>query len=105
MVSLCRLVEVMCEKPAKIFGIFPRKGLLEPGSDADVLIFDPMKEHTIHAAEQHVKTDYSMYEDRKVLGAPELVMQRGEILLQDGELKVEKGRAQFLEASPAGVTL
>ena len=64
-----------------------------------------MKEHTIHAAEQHVKTDYSMYEDRKVLGAPELVMQRGEILLQDGELKVEKGRAQFLEASPAGVTL
>lgn len=101
MVSLCRLVEVMCEKPAKIFGIYPRKGLLEPGSDADVLIFDPMKEHTIHAAEQHVKTDYSMYEDRKVLGAPELVMQRGEILLQDGELKVKKGRARFLESNPA----
>lgn len=105
MVSLCRLVEIMCEKPAKIFGIHPRKGVLQPGSDADVLIFDPTKEHTINAINQHVNTDYSMYEDRKVLGAPELVMQRGEILLQDGELKVEKGRAQFLEASPAGVRL
>jgi dihydropyrimidinase len=98
-VSLCRLVELMAEKPAKIFGLYPRKGVLQQGSDGDVLIFDPMKEHTIKAANRVTKSDYSMFEDRSVLGAPELVIQRGEILLEDGELKATKGRARFLEAS------
>jgi dihydropyrimidinase len=98
-VSLCRLVELMAEKPAKIFGLYPRKGVLQKGADADVLIFDPTKEHTISAANQHTKTDYTMYEERRVLGAPELVMQRGEVLLENGELKAAKGRARFLEAA------
>ena len=97
-VSLPRLVELMTEKPARIFGLWPRKGALLPGSDADVLIFDPTREHVIEAAKTHTRTDYSMYEDRRVLGAPELVMQRGEILLENGELKATKGRARFLEA-------
>jgi dihydropyrimidinase len=99
-VSLCRLVELMAEKPAKIFGLYPRKGVIQKGADADVLIFDPMKQHEIRTADQHTKTDYTMYEGRTCLGAPELVMQRGEVLLEDGELKATKGRAQFLEASP-----
>jgi len=98
-VSLCRLVELMAEKPAKIFGLYPRKGVLQKGADGDVLIFDPMKEHTIKAANRVTRSDYSMFEDRSVLGAPELVMQRGEILLENGELKAVKGRARFLEAS------
>jgi dihydropyrimidinase len=98
-VSLCKIVELVTEKPAKIFGLYPRKGALQKGSDADVLIFDPMKEHTIKAANRLTKSDYSMYEDRTVLGAPELVMQRGEILMENGELKATKGRARFLEAS------
>jgi len=100
-VSLCRLVEVMAEKPAKIFGLYPRKGVLQAGSDADVLIFDPTREHVINATRTHTKTDYSMYENRRVLGAPELVMQRGEVLLENGELKATKGRARFLEATGA----
>jgi len=98
-VSLCKIVELVTEKPAKIFGLYPRKGALLKGSDADVLIFDPMKEHTVKAANRLTKSDYSMYEDRTVLGAPELVMQRGDILLENGELKATKGRARFLEAS------
>ncbi len=97
-VSLCRLVELMAEKPARIFGLYPRKGVLQKGSDADVLIFDPTKEHVINATSRHTKADYSMYENRHVLGAPELVMQRGEVLLEKGELKATKGRARFLEA-------
>ena len=100
-VSLCRLVELMAEKPARIFGLYPRKGVLQAGSDADVLIFDPTREHIINATNQHTKTDYSMYENRRVLGAPELVMQRGEVLLENGELKAIKGRARFLEATGA----
>ena len=98
-VSLCRLVELMAEKPAKIFGLYPRKGVLQKGADGDLLIFDPMKAHTIKAANRVTRSDYSMFEDRSVLGAPELVMQRGEILLEDGELKAVKGRARFLEAA------
>ena len=66
-----------------------------------MLIFDPTKEHIINATSQHTKTDYSMYENRRVLGAPELVMQRGEVLLENGELKATKGRARFLEAKGA----
>ena len=97
-VSLPRLVELMTEKPARIFGLWRRKGALLRGSGADVLIFDPTREHVIEAAKTHTRTDYSMYEDRRVLGAPELVMQRGEILLENGELKATKGRARFLEA-------
>ncbi len=98
-VSLCKLVELCAEKPARIFGLFPRKGILQKGADADVLIFDPTKEHMVHAADRVTNSDYSMYEGRVLLGAPELVMQRGEVLLENGELKVTKGRALFLEAS------
>ena len=100
-ISLCKLVELMAEKPAKIFGIYPRKGVLQAGADADVLIFDPTREHEVRGVTQHTKTDYTMYEGRRCLGAPELVMQRGEVLLENGELLVTKGRAQFLEAEPA----
>jgi dihydropyrimidinase len=100
-VSLCKLVEIMAENPARIFGLYPRKGVLQKGSDADVLIFDPTREHVINASNQHTKTDYTMYENRRVLGAPELVMQRGEVLLEKGELKATKGRARFLEAKAA----
>ena len=99
-VSLCRLVELMAEKPARIFGLYPRKGVIQQGADADVLIFDPTKEHEIRMVGQHTKSDYTMYEGRRCLGAPELVMQRGEILLENGELRATKGRAQFLEAEP-----
>ncbi len=100
-VSLCKLVEIMAENPARIFGLYPRKGVLQKGADADVLIFDPTREHVINATNQHTKTDYTMYENRRVLGAPELVMQRGEVLLENGELKAVKGRARFLEAKGA----
>lgn len=99
-INLCRMVEMMAEKPAKIFGLYPRKGVLREGADADVLIFDPTKEHVIKAVNQHVKTDYTMYENRRVLGAPELVMQRGEVILENGELLATKGRAKFLESTP-----
>lgn len=97
-VSLCKLVELCAEKPAEIFGLAPRKGFLQKGADADVLIFDPTKEHTVRTENLVTNCDYTMYEGRKILGTPELVMQRGEVLLENGEIKATKGRAQFLEA-------
>lgn len=97
-VSLPKLVELCAENPAKIFGLYPKKGVLQKGSDADVLIFDPTKEHIVRAVDRVTNADYSMYEERKLLGAPHLVMQRGEVLLRDGELLAQDRRGEFLES-------
>jgi len=93
---LCTLVRAMSEMPAKIFGIYPQKGVLQEGSDADLVIFDPTKVHTITQATQHSNASYTLYEGQACLGAPTLVMQRGEVIVKGSELKGEKGRGGFL---------
>ena len=95
-ITLPRLVQLVCENPARIFGIYPQKGVLQKGSDADVVIFDPGAAHTISAEDLHLKVDYSMYEGRKCVGAPTLVMQRGNILMENGELKASAGQGKYL---------
>ena len=95
-VTLPRLVQVLCENPAKIFGLYPQKGALESGSDADIVIFDPSIEHTLGAESQHCIADFTMFEGKTVLGKPVFSMQRGEILIRDGEMKRSKGRARYL---------
>lgn len=95
-ITLPRLVQVLCEGPARIFGMYPRKGTLSPGSDADLVIFDPSATHVIRAADQGLKTDYSMWEGRECVGAPTLVMQRGAVLVADGRLQATPGQGVFL---------
>lgn len=95
-ITLPRLVELFCENPARIFGLYPQKGVIQKGADADIVIFDPTAPHTIRAKNLHLKVNYSMYEGRKCLGAPALVMQRGKILMEKGELKVDPGRGRYL---------
>ncbi|MCH8206690.1 MAG: amidohydrolase family protein [Chloroflexi bacterium] len=95
-ITLCRLVQVMCENPAKIFGLYPRKGCLQAGSDADIVLFDPSLRHTLSAEAQHCKSDFTMFEGKEVLGKPVFSMQRGEIVIEDGELRRPAGRARFL---------
>ena len=95
-ISLNRLVEVMCEKPARIFGLYPRKGTLTEGSDADIVLFDPFASHTIRDQHPQLKVDYSLYENRSCLGAPTTVIQRGRVLMEQGELKAGPGGGQFL---------
>ncbi len=95
-VTLPQLVETVTEKPARIFGLYPQKGVLEKGSDADLVIFDPAIAHRVEAGNQHVKIDYTMYEGRECLGAPVFVMQRGNTLLKDGEFKAKPGQGKFL---------
>jgi dihydropyrimidinase len=95
-ITLPRLVKLACENPAKIFGLYPRKGILQEGSDADVVIFDPGVSHVIKAKNQHLKVDYSMYEGRVCLGSPGLVIQRGKILMEEGELKAEPGQGKYI---------
>ncbi len=94
--SPSRLVQVMCENPARIFGLFPQKGTIQLGSDADLVLFDPARKQCITHARQHSHATYTPYEGVEVLGTPVLSMQRGNILLEDGALKSSPGRGQFL---------
>ncbi len=93
----------MCENPAKIIGLYPKKGTVVEGADADIIIFDPAKRYVIEDRNPLLNVDYSMYETRTGLGAPVAVLQRGNILMENGELKGRPGKGEFLPASRVSV--
>jgi len=95
-ITLRRLVEVMCEAPAKIWGLYPNKGTIAIGSDADLVILDPSIQWTISSSNQHSKANYTLYEGWQCLGKPIMVIQRGEILMEKDELLAKPGRGRFL---------
>ena len=95
-ISLHKFVEVTSTNPAKIFGMFPTKGTLAVGTDADIVIFDPEKEHTISVDSHHMNVDYSSYEGWKVTGKTETVLLRGKVVIDNGEAVVEPGYGQFI---------
>ena len=97
--SLVRLAQVMSENPARIFGLYPQKGTLQLGSDADLVIVDPVISHTIKQETQHSHATYTLYEGRTCLGKPVLSMQRGKVVLEDGELHVPAGEGTFLRTN------
>jgi dihydropyrimidinase len=101
-ISLNRWVELCCTNPAKLFGCYPQKGLVAPGADADVTIWDPAAKHTISAATNHHAIDYSLYEGWEVTGAPRTVLSRGRVLVHDGEWKGEAGAGQFVHRRQFG---
>lgn len=94
--SLVRLVQVLCENPARIFGLYPRKGSIAVNSDADLVVFDPNREFTIRADNQHSNVGYTLFEGRTVLGWPEMSFQRGKRVLWKGEIVAEPGQGHFL---------
>ena len=96
-VTLPRLVEVLSEQPAKIFGLYPRKGAIDEGSDADIVILDPAMPFTIPEQNPFLKVDYNMFAGRKGLGAPTMVMQRGRVLMQKGKLQAQAGQGEYLQ--------
>jgi dihydropyrimidinase len=100
-ISRERWVEVISTAPARMFGLYPRKGVVAVGSDADLVIYDPTAEHTINAKTHHMDVDYSCYEGRSVTGRSDIVLSRGEVVVRDGAFLGAKGRGQFLRRSPA----
>jgi dihydropyrimidinase len=104
-ISLNRMVELLCTNPAKLFGLYPRKGTIAVGSDADIVVFDPEKTLTITAADQHSKTDYNLYEGTEVTGSPEVVLLRGNVLVEGGELVAEPGIGRFVARARFGEEL
>jgi len=104
-ISLNRMVELLCTNPAKLFGLYPRKGTLAVGSDADVVVFDPEKKVTISAATHHSKSDYNLYEGTQVQGSPEVVLLRGHVLVENDQLVARPGLGQFIKRAKFGAEL
>ncbi len=96
-ISLNRFVELTSTAAAKIFGLFPKKGTIAVGSDADIVVFDPNREQTISAATHHMRVDYSAYEGWTVKGVTETVLSRGSVLVEHGEWKGKAGDGRFLK--------
>ena len=96
-ISLNRFVELTSTAPAKIFGLFPRKGTIAPGSDADIVIFDPNRTITLSARTLHMKVDYNPYEGRQVTGATDTVLSRGRLVIENGQLAARGGSGSFLK--------
>jgi dihydropyrimidinase len=96
-ISLNRFVELTSTAAARMFGLFPRKGTIAVGSDADIVIFDPNGEQVISAATHHMNVDYSAYEGRRLKGVVETVLSRGSVVVEGGEFKGKAGAGQFLK--------
>lgn len=96
-ISLNKYVEVASTNAAKIFGMWPRKGTLAPGSDADIVIFDPNEKHTLSAKTHHMNVDYSAYEGWELTGKVKTVLLRGQIAIDNDQCLVEKGYGQFIK--------
>jgi dihydropyrimidinase len=96
-ISLNRFVELTSTAAAKMFGLFPKKGTIAVGSDADIVIFDPEKEHSFGVDAEHMNVDYSSYEGWKVKGKVETVLSRGHVVIENGEHKGKAGDGQFLK--------
>jgi dihydropyrimidinase len=96
-IGLNRFVELTSTAAAKIFGLFPKKGTIAVGSDADIVIFDPNREQTISAATHHMRVDYNAYEGWKVKGVTEIVLSRGQVIVENGEWKGKTGAGRFIK--------
>jgi len=100
-----RFVELVSTNPAKIFGMYPQKGEIAVGSDADILIWDPKKEHVISVDSHHMNTDYNVYEGMLVQGMPVKVFLRGKLIVDGDQWLQEKGDGKFIHRTPYGEIL
>ena len=92
-----RFVELVSTTPAKLFGLYPRKGTIAAGSDADIVIFDPNRKHTISAKTHHMRVDYSMFEGIEVTGMPDVVLSRGKVVVEGDKFLGRPGAGEFVK--------
>jgi dihydropyrimidinase len=97
--SVNRFVELVSTTPAKLFGLYPRKGTIAIGSDADLVIFDPERKHTISAETHHMRVDYSMFEGIQVTGMPDAVLSRGRVIVEADKFVGRAGAGEFIKRS------
>jgi len=101
--SINRFVEITSTAPAKLFGLFPRKGTIAVGTDGDIVVFDPNEQWTIRAAEQHSRADYTLFEGRSVKGRVKKVFLRGQCIVDGAQWKGREGMGEYLSRGPSGV--
>jgi dihydropyrimidinase len=104
-ISLNRFVELTSTNPAKLFGLYPRKGTIAPGSDADIVVWDPEKQLTISAESHHSNVNYSLFEGEQVTGAPAAVLVRGQVIVENDELVGKPGDGRFVKRARFGEEL
>jgi dihydropyrimidinase len=103
--SLNRFVELTSTNVAKLFGLYPRKGTIAPGSDADIVVWDPDKKLTISAKTHHSNVDYNLFEGTDVTGAPAVVLVRGQVIVENDELVAQPGAGRFVKRARSGEEL
>jgi dihydropyrimidinase len=103
--SLARWVEVAATTPARMFGLYPRKGVIAPGSDADIVIYDPAARQTLSASTHHMNVDYSAYEGLEITGRVDSVLSRGRVVIDSGTYTGSPGHGEFLSRSQNGYLL
>ena len=96
-----RWVEIISTAPAKLFGMYPQKGAIAVGADADLVVYDPARTRTISASSHHMDVDYSCYEGRTVQGGSDVVLSRGTVIVRDGTFTGSKGHGRFIKRAPA----
>ena len=104
-ITLNRFVELTSTNVAKLFGLYPRKGSIVPGSDADIVVWDPEKKLTISAKTHHTNVNYNLFEGTEVTGAPEVVLVRGQVIVENDELVAEPGAGRFVKRARVGEPL
>ncbi len=95
--SMNRFVQITSTAPAKLFGLFPRKGTLAVGSDADIVLWDPQRKYTISAATHFMRVDYNPYEGMTIDGSPSLVLARGRVIFDEDKFLGKRGQGEFLK--------
>jgi dihydropyrimidinase len=96
-ISLPRWVEISSTTPARMFGLYPRKGVIQPGADADIVIYNPAASQTLSVATHHMNVDYSAYEGMQITGQVETTLSRGRLVIDAGEYQGSEGHGRFLE--------
>jgi len=98
--DLDRFVDAASTRAAKLFGLFPRKGTIAVGSDADLVVYDPSFRGVVSAKSQHVNNDYNGFEGMEIEGRPSVVTVRGKVQVRDGKFVGERGRGKMLKREP-----
>jgi dihydropyrimidinase len=100
--TLNRFVDLVATSPARMFGLYPQKGTIAVGSDADILVWDPNAEMTVTQSALHHAVDYTLYEGQSIRGLPRTVTLRGQVIVEDREFVGEPGAGQFLHRGKSG---
>jgi dihydropyrimidinase len=103
--TMNQFVDLCCTQPARLFGLFPRKGTIAVGADADIVVWDSEKPLTLSAATHHSNVDYNLFEGTEVIGAPEVVLVRGQVIVDHDDLVAEPGAGQFVRRARFGELL